>query len=438
VAGFLSRNLARFFGLGPADVRNLAFLYFATFIMRAAAFAGVAVMQDVSARTLDALGRGLLFAVYPLAEIATVGYLGTLCDRVGRKRILVFAHLVTAAAVFLFIPSISPVVPTGVQPFLVAVCFVMFGVGAAAKVASTLAMINDHSSRANRAQLMAFFDLVTFGGLVGGFGAAFLALNAFGISDATVLAVGGIGVTVSVVMVQFLVRETPFTPETQRGTLELLRTVLRNRDIQRLLPVYVPVVALYGYVLTFTDNLLGAGSEGSATTTQLLIIVASLGIPLGASLAVSGRLSDRVRLRRPFMGLGLACFGGLAILLALAARPGGGADTAQLVSRWPLIAILAAGAGTFPPAALAYLGDVVGHSVTGTAFGIYSVIFGSGLIVGPVLGGALTQALGPLAFAVIALGLIGISGVGVLFIREPLKFPRTPMGPETVVPPEKR
>ena len=438
MAGFLSRTLARFFGLGPADVRNLAFLYFATFIMRAAAFAGVAVMQDVSARTLDALGRGLLFAVYPIAEIATVGYLGTLCDRVGRKRILVFAHLMTAAAVFLFIPSISSVVPTGVQPFLVAVCFVMFGVGAAAKVASTLAMINDHSSRANRAQLMAFFDLVTFGGLVGGFGAAFLALNAFGISDATVLAVGGIGVTVSVVMVQFLVRETPFTPETQRGTLELLRTVLRNRDIQRLLPVYVPVVALYGYVLTFTDNLLGAGSEGSATTTQLLIIVASLGIPLGASLAVSGRLSDRVRLRRPFMGLGLACFGGLAILLALAARPGGGADTAQLVSRWPLIAILAAGAGTFPPAALAYLGDVVGHAVTGTAFGIYSVIFGSGLIVGPVLGGALTQALGPLAFAVIALGLIGISGVGVLFIREPLKFPRTPMGPETVVPPGKR
>src|SRR6266487_5297774 len=426
----MSRTLATFFALGPADLRNLAFLYFATFIMRAAAFAGVAVMQDVSARTLDAFGRGLLFAVYPLAEIATVGYLGTQCDRVGRKRILVFA-----AAVFLFIPSISPVVAPGVQPLLIAAFFAMFGIGAAAKVASTLAMINDHSSRANRAQLMAFFDLVTFGGLVGGFGAAFLALNAFGISDATVRAVGGIGVTVSVVMVQFLVREPPFTPETQRGTFELLRTVLRNRDIQRLLPVYVPVVALYGYVITFTDNLLGAGSEGSATTTQLLIIVASLGIPLGASLAVSGRLSDRVRLRRPFMGLGLACFGGLAILLALAARPGGGADTAQLVSRWPLIAILAAGAGTFPPAALAYLGDVVGHAVTGTAFGIYSVIFGSGLIVGPVLGGALTQALGPLAFAVIALGLIGISAAGIVFIREPLKFPRTPMGPETVAPP---
>jgi len=69
---------------------------------------------------------------------------------------------------------------------------------------------------------------------------------------------------------------------------------------------------------------------------------------------------------------------------------------------------------------------------------IYSIIFGSGLIVGPVLGGALTQALGPIAFAVIALGLIGISGTGVLFIREPLKTPRTAVAPESPIPPETR
>src|SRR6266566_2730182 len=357
LAGFASRKLTAFFNLGPGDVRNLSFLYFATFIMRAAAFAGVAVMQDVM-RSLDPLWRGVLFAVY------------------------------------LFILSIG--VDPAVQPYLVAVFFAMFGIGAAAKVASTLAMINDHSNRANRAQLMAFFDLVTFGGLVAGFGAAFLALHAFGVADAVVLAVGGLGVTVSVIMVQFLVEETPFTPDLQRGTIDLLRTVLRNKDIQRLLPVYIPVVALYGYVLTFTDNLLGAGTGGSGKTNLLLIVVASLGIPLGLSLAVSGRLSDRARLRRPFMALGLACFGGLAILLALATGAGS-PDLEQLVSRWPLIVLLAAGAGTFPPAALAYLGDIVEHAVTGTTFGIYSIIFGSGLIVGPVLGGALTQALGPIA-----------------------------------------
>ena len=163
-----------------------------------------------------------------VALVDEVGYFGTLCDRIGRKRILVFALLVTAGAVFLFIPSLG--VPVGIRPYLVAVFFAMFGIGAAAKVASTLAMINDHSSLSNRAQLMAFFDLVTFGGLVAGFGAGFLALNALGTDPALVLLVGGLGVTASVALVYFLVRETPFVPE-QRGTWDLLPTPPRLRGV---------------------------------------------------------------------------------------------------------------------------------------------------------------------------------------------------------------
>jgi MFS family permease len=100
-----------------------------------------------------------------------------------------------------------------------------------------------------------------------------------------------------------------------------------------------------------------------------------------------------------------------------------------------LIALLAAGAGTFPPAALAYLGDIVERSVSGTTFGIYSIIFGSGLIIGPILGGALTDAVGSIAFAVLALSFIGISATGVLFIREPAAR-RAAATSEASVPPE--
>src|SRR3989441_7964237 len=383
--GSILRFLSSYLRLEPGEFVNLSFLYFATFVMRAAAFAGVAVMQHVLSNLPD-FWRGVLFSVYPLAEIATVGYFGTLCDRIGRKRILVFAHLVTAGAVFLFIPSLG--VPVGIRPYLVAVFFAMFGIGAAAKVASTLAMINDHSSLSNRAQLMAFFDLVTFGGLVAGFGSGFLALKA-SVPEALVLGAAGIGVAVSTVLVLALVRETDFTPEPQRGTLELLRTVLRNPDIRRLLPVYVPVVALYGYVLTFTEHLIGSG--GTAPLSQLLIVVGSLGVPLGLSLAVSGRWSDRTRRRRPFMGLGLACFGGLAILLAMATGPDG---TAQLASQWPLIAVLAAGAGTFPPPAPPYLRGIVGRGASRAAVGVFFIIFGAGPVIGPLLGGGPPHARG--------------------------------------------
>ena len=40
--GPINRFLSKTFHLGPHDLANLSFLYFATFVMRAAAFAGVA------------------------------------------------------------------------------------------------------------------------------------------------------------------------------------------------------------------------------------------------------------------------------------------------------------------------------------------------------------------------------------------------------------
>src|SRR2546427_261788 len=327
--GSILRLLSSYLRLEPGEFVNLSFLYFATFVMRAAAFAGVAVMQHVLSNLPD-FWRGVLFSVYPLAEIATVGYFGTLCDRIGRKRILVFAHLVTAGAVFLFIPSLG----------------------------------------------------------------------------------------------------VPFVPE-QRGTWDLLRAVLSNPDIRRLLPVYIPVVALYGYVISFTDKLIGV-QTGPAEVGKLIVVVAAIGAPLAVSLIVGGRISDRARMRRPFMALGLACFRGLAIVISF------GPTVDELYGRWPLVAVLAAGAGGVPPAALAYLGGIVQHSVTGTTFRIYSIIFGSGLIVGPILGGALTSAPRALAFAGIALGLIGVAGVGLIFIREPSKAPRAPAGLEATVPPARR
>ncbi len=414
----------QFLGLTRSDVRNLSALYFATFIMRAAAFAGVAVMQKlILPGQQEAFWHGLLFAIYPIAEIATVGYFGAQCDERGRKRILIFAHLITAAAVFLFILGLSSAFSDTTKASLVAVFFAMFGVGAGAKVASTLAMVNDHSTLKNRAQLMAVFDLVTFGGLAGGFGAGFLALSALKWSPELILGIGGGGVVLSVILVTFFVQDAKFTPAPPLGTVGLLKEVFRNRDIVRLLPVYIPVVALYGYVLTFTDQIIGGQGAAPISPMTLVVILVAFGVPLALSLLVFARWSDVARLRRPFMLIGLGCFGGLAILFSYATLPppASGMDPNYLYRMSPVIAVLSFGAGTFPPAALAYLGDVINRIISGTSFGIYSLIFGTGLIVGPIIGGALTATYGSVAFAIIALSLIAISAVAVLFLREPAR-----------------
>lgn len=423
------RFLERYLGLTGEDLENLTALYVATLIMRAAAFAGIAVMEHVVfPDPNDAFWYGVLFTIYPLAEILTVGYFGTLCDRHGRKGILVAAHIVTAAAVFLFIPATG--LSRGLQPWAVGVLFALFGMGAAMKVASTLAMVNDHTHLENRAQLMAVFDIVTFGGFALGFGAGFLALLSFGWSTTQVLVAAGAGVVLSVVLVQFMVHETQAARNLHVRGRDLLLSVFRDRDILHLLPVYIPVVALYGYVISFAEHLIvPSGSSGTSgrplLTTPLIAVVLAFAVPLVLSMLSMARYSDRRRLRKPFMGAGLLCFGGLAILMSRAQLPPPqtGADLGMLFGEWPLVAVLSFGAGTFPPAALAYLGDIVKRDVSGTSFGVYSIIFGSGLIVGPILGGTLTQMLGPTAFVLIALSLIAISGVAVLFLRESARTP---------------
>ncbi len=423
---FVNRALTHL-GLSFRDLKNLSSLYLATFVMRAASYAGVAVMQHVIyPGNSNPFWKGLLFSVYPLAEIASVGYFGALCDRIGRKRVLVFAYIITSIAVFLFAAALNEAVPDNVEPYLVAVFFAMFGVGAAANVSSTLTMVNDSSNNRNRAQLMAVFDLATLAGFAGGFGAGYLGITTFGLRPEVILVVGGVGILLSLVLVALFVRDTRFVAGEKARTWDLLRSVLKDRDILRLLPVYIPVIALYGYVITFADHLLGGNRGEPLQPVPLLVVTASLGVPLVASMLASSRFSDRSRVRKPFMAVGLLCFGGLAILISMVARPDGGIGTQGLMvlySRWPLLVALAAGAGAFPPAALAYLGDIVKKAVSGTTFGLYSIIFGSGLIIGPILGGTLAATLGAVAFIVIALGLIGISFFSVLFLREPSKTP---------------
>ncbi len=425
---FVNRTMgviSHILGLESVDLKNLSSLYLATFTLRGAAFAAIAVMQKfiLPRETFPDLQwlKGLLFTAYPLAEVGSVGYFGAMCDRWGRKRVLTLATFISAVAVFMFIlplnisetqESLTP------QLISVAVFLSLFGIGAAAMVSSTLTMVSDHSHLKNRAQLMALFDIVTLGGLATGFGSGILALDFAKVSPYAILVAGGAGVLVSSALVIFFVRDTFFVRSEQARTWDLLRTVFSDKNIVRLLPVYIPVIALYGYIITFTEELLKT-DEAAADPSKhlgpgLVIAVASLAIPLVTSMLLNSRLSDRIRKRRPFMAVGLVSFGVLAIIIAsTAGRPIG-----ELARYWPILAVASFGAGAFPPAALAYLGDVVKKSVSGTTFGIYSIIFGSGLIIGPILGGFFLTTFGDAAFAVLALSLIGVSGLGVFFLQE--------------------
>lgn len=382
---------------------SLFALYASTLCIRIAAYmiVGIAVSSEFLA--LSDLQRGLIIPLFSASEIATVLGFGTLCDTMGRRQILILAHVIVAIAGFLFVL---------VQDFMIMIPLMLaFGVGAAAQVASSLATISDHSKLGNRARLMAFFDMFTMGGLAGGYMAAIILTRGMKLNWGTVFAVAGALAITSGILVFLFMIETRAVTEKRESPLKMIRSVFSQKDLLLLLPVYIPVISIYGMVLSFTRSLIE--KHNIQVETNTLLLLAAIGGGLLVSMLVSGYLSDRRRVRRPFIIVGLICFGALASILLLNAS-----DIANLYPIWYLVLALSFGAGAFPPAILAYLSDISKRETRGITFGVYSMIFGTGMIIGPILGGAALQFYGQPGFITLMFVFVAVSCAATLAIKE--------------------
>jgi DHA1 family tetracycline resistance protein-like MFS transporter len=389
---------------------SLATLYFATLIMRAAGFASIAVVTSGSYLGVGPssdLMRGVIVASYPLAEIITVMVFGAMCDNIGRKPVLILGHFFTALAAFAFIFAQNTLV-------LLMGFSALFGVGAAAKVSSTLTMISDMSTLEKRAQYMGIFDITTLGGLAGGYVAGAMMINLLHFTSFMSFVLAGSLVMVSVVLVIFLVVETKGEKVTSIGVRGLFRRVFSNKDILRLLPVYTPIICLYGLVIAFAESI--AESGNLFTSAQSLITLGAVGLCLIAGLYLLGKLSDRLLRRKPFIIVGLFCFGILAAVLTL------NKDAIDALGPiLPLVGLISFGAGAFPPAVLAYLSDISKHETRGTTFGVYSMILGTGLIIGPLSGSLVIPAYGTVGFMALVSLYVVLGALFSLRLPEPVK-----------------
>jgi hypothetical protein len=280
-------------------------------------------------------------------------------------------------------------------------------------------MISDMSTLDNRAEHMGIFDMTTLGGLAGGFVVGVMLMNVLLLSPSMSLSIMGSLLLVSVLLVFLFVRETKGEGVTSIGVGGLFRKVFSNRDIVRLLPVYTPIICLYGLIIAFAENIAESGNIFSST--QSLITLGVVGLFLIAGLLVLGRLSDYVLRRKPFIIGGLFCFGILATILTL--------NVKSIQVLWPilpLIALVSFGGGAFPPAVLAYLSDTSKQETRGTTFGVYSMILGTGLIVGPLSGVLVIPIYGAIGFVALICVYVVLGASFSLRLSEPLKEKKKP------------
>jgi DHA1 family quinolone resistance protein-like MFS transporter len=387
---------------------SLAILYIATLVMRGAGFASIAIVEStVFSGTLAVFIGLIIVPCYAAAELVTVMAFGAMADKIGRKPVLIMGHLFAAASAFLFILSEGSIA-------LMLGFAALFGVGAAAEVSSALTMISDMSTISNRAQHMGMFDMTTLVGLAGGFVAGVMLMNVLLLSPLTSLAIAGSLVLVSVLLVLLFVRETKGEEVTPISIGGLFRRVFSNRGIVRLLPVYTPIICLYGLIISFAENLAESGNIFGSTQSLLTLVI--VGLCLASGLLILGKLSDYLLRRKPFIIGGLFCFGLLATILTL--------NVKSIELLWPflpVVGLISFGAGAFAPAVMAYLSDISKHESRGTTFGVYSMILGTGMIVGPASGLLVIPLYGPVGFIVLVCVYAALGAVFSLRLSEPLK-----------------
>ncbi|NWF95260.1 MAG: MFS transporter [Candidatus Thorarchaeota archaeon] len=386
---------------------TLLALYLTTLLMRASFYITIAVIQSSSylGGAMTEWDVAAVLVVYPVVELSSVSFFGSYSDKVGRKSIFIASLFFTGTAALLF--ALTPL------KTLTIVFSAVFGLGAAAQVSSTLSIVADCSSEHNRARLMGYYDLSTLMGLAGGYGIGILLLQ-FGYASALLLLGASGGCLISALVAAYGIKETRASAVRDVSIRQLLGRVVRDRRIQRMVFVYVPIISLYGLVIANAENILE--EHFTLDATELLVLFGMLGGALVLGIITMGHLSDRLNMRRPFIVTGLLGFGSLAFVLVANAQ-----DFGALWAVWPVLPALGFTAGAFPPAAMAYLTDISHADARGSTMGVYSIFFGTGMIIGPMAGAFAYTGYGLVGLGVLVSVLIVVAVVGTYFLPEALK-----------------
>ncbi len=411
--------------------KSLLIVFITTLLMRASFYLAIAVLNyPYYLYHLTEQQKTFIFIVYPLSELLTVLFFGVLSDKIGRKIVYFMGLSLTAIAILIF-AFLSNYV-------LLLIDSSLLGIGAAAQVASTLAIVADVAPQDKRGRFMGYYDAMTLVGLGAGFGGGFLIMEIlFGNVNIESMAsnerirllqhvqmVGEelfIGAAIllflSLIGAIILLRNKTFANYGKQETIkEKIRFIIKDKNLRYLMPVWVPIICLYAIVLTDAENL---AHSLNLHDIKLLIVLAIVFGSILVGFPLNGILSDKIG-RKPFLYIGMFSFAGFVTVLIIGSEQAANDNPLLLLYLSPLLFILGIGCGAFPPAALALLADLSPKENYGSSMGAYSVVYGTGMIVGP-LAATYSQQIGGLIGLIVLIWILClISVIGTLLVPKEL------------------
>ncbi|NEW09208.1 MFS transporter [Paenibacillus sp. SYP-B3998] len=336
---------------------------------------------------------GILFSSYAVALFITTPLFGWLSDRIGRKTPMIMGLLGLALSTCLFVYAEN-------MTLLISARFIQ-GIAAAASWTAALALLADLFPGKSRGPVMGIaMTGISTGSLLGApIGGWLFELGGFRMPFFCAATL----ILVTIAASFLFLKESARTKST--GTKEG-SSLLRNRSV-----LYIAAVVLLAEIsLTLLEPLLPVflTERLAVTPLEIGLLIGAMTLAYGAMAPISGAMTSRFN-PLAMMLLGLA---GLAVSMPFIVLS---------QSFWQEVAVLVVVGGmigfTLSPA-LSSLGSIVdegGESGDyGSAYALFNMFHAIGMIIGPLIGGVLTDLI-TIPTAIIAVSIIILAFTVMLF-----------------------
>jgi len=373
---------------------SLVALYIATFLLRSSFSATLLVFG----RYLNVIGKDPLEIAfidisYSISEMITAAYFGVLADRVGRKPVMLYGTLLAGITV--------AIIPISNSTIWLLSIHAIVGLGAAAKVSSTLALISDYASPEQRGKLMGFYDYSTISGYIAGFLYGGFFYDYFDVSNNLsniVQCFLSISMPLFIAAITILIFVIEYEARRERKETEIesissikdLKIVWQNEKLRNLLPLWLCITTLFGMASTFGPVI---SEEAGVSGLQTGLLFAAAGTAFGLLQPIWGHISDKIG-RTKVLIIGVVSLTGLITLIPIIFMvfPNIKSLMDIPIPILALIGMLVIGIGALPPAALASVVDETPEDKRGPVMGVYSMMLGLGDTLGGLVGGLFVKA----------------------------------------------